>query len=348
MSCFDLDHIRLGAFLVIGAALLATVVLFFSVRDRQREDFLVVTYFDEHVTGLEGDAPVRYRGVEVGRVRHITIAPDKIRVEVLLGLHLDDLRRIGLDPATMRQQMRDERQHLGGEGLRATLQGNLVTGKLFVQLDIHRDPPAPFVPMGFVPEHPYLPSARSSLKSFEMQVMALLGRMPATLDKVDAVLTQAEAKLAEVDARGLGDRAQSLLRHAEEQLLALDLPALADAARTGLTTVTARAGTLAERLDRLLADEGPVATLAAALRRAADEVSRTVHEAAITDTVAAVQGAAANLRNLLDEVRLLVSAWEDAGGGLSDTLRQLRTLGADLAAEPESLLFGPRALRKED
>ena len=45
-----------------------------------------MAYFDESVQGLNKDSPVKYRGVSIGRVGSITVAPDAALVEVILKI----------------------------------------------------------------------------------------------------------------------------------------------------------------------------------------------------------------------------------------------------------------------
>ena len=61
--------------LVLGAGLIAGVLWFSSGGTYRRAYDTYQTYVAESVSGLSLDAPVRYRGVEVGRVRKMALAP---------------------------------------------------------------------------------------------------------------------------------------------------------------------------------------------------------------------------------------------------------------------------------
>lgn len=73
-----------------------------------------VTYFDESVQGLNPDSTVKYRGVDIGRVEKITVAPDKKLVEVVM--------KIDLSPDNARQTY-------------AQLKTAGLTGIVFIDLD---------------------------------------------------------------------------------------------------------------------------------------------------------------------------------------------------------------------
>ncbi len=72
--------------LVLGAGLIAGVQWFSSGGAYRKVYDTYQTYMAESVSGLSLDAPVRYRGVEVGRVRKMALAPGNIQ---LVQLTLD-------------------------------------------------------------------------------------------------------------------------------------------------------------------------------------------------------------------------------------------------------------------
>ena len=61
--------------------------------------FAAVAYFDESVQGLDVGSPVKFRGVTVGDVSDITIAPDHRHVQVTSDIYVDALRRLGIGRA---------------------------------------------------------------------------------------------------------------------------------------------------------------------------------------------------------------------------------------------------------
>ena len=72
------NYTIVGVFvLALGIALIAGVIWLGAGAQYRKsyKDYLV--YMSESVTGLNPNAPVRYKGVSVGRVRDISIAPDR-------------------------------------------------------------------------------------------------------------------------------------------------------------------------------------------------------------------------------------------------------------------------------
>lgn len=80
------DKFKIGLF-VVGSGLLAVVLMIWLGASRYFESSkTVVAYFTESVQGLQADSPVKFRGVPVGRIKAIKLAPDGMLIEVIMGL----------------------------------------------------------------------------------------------------------------------------------------------------------------------------------------------------------------------------------------------------------------------
>lgn len=82
------NYTLVGLFvLVLGAALIGAVLWLGSDQSYSKTYDTYQIYIKESVSGLNLNAPVRYRGVEVGRVQKITLAPDNVeQVQLTLGI----------------------------------------------------------------------------------------------------------------------------------------------------------------------------------------------------------------------------------------------------------------------
>ncbi len=75
---------------------------------------LYSVYFDESVQGLQVDSAIKYRGVEIGKVQSIKVAPDYRLIEVVMKIDLEgDLQNHTI----------------------ATLKTAGITGIVFIELD---------------------------------------------------------------------------------------------------------------------------------------------------------------------------------------------------------------------
>ncbi|AFM24356.1 MlaD family protein [Desulfomonile tiedjei] len=80
------DKFKIGLF-VIGALILGIGLMIWLGASRYFEETqMVVAYFSESVQGLQTDSPVKFRGVPVGRIKAIRLAPNGRLIEVVMSL----------------------------------------------------------------------------------------------------------------------------------------------------------------------------------------------------------------------------------------------------------------------
>lgn len=133
-----------GIFVVAIAALLVALAAWLTRDTGERNIYEISTR--ETVTGLQSQAAVRYRGVDVGKVASIGFDP-KAQGNVLMRLEIDQTAPITRDTF-------------------ATLAYQGVTGLAFVQLDDSGKPAPPLPPNDEIPPRiPLKPSLLSKLAS---------------------------------------------------------------------------------------------------------------------------------------------------------------------------------------
>lgn len=79
----------IGVFLILGFLIGAAAIVWVSATQYFKKGDLYLTYFDESVQGLQKDSPVKYRGLTVGSVASIQVAPDNRLIEVQMKLELE-------------------------------------------------------------------------------------------------------------------------------------------------------------------------------------------------------------------------------------------------------------------
>ena len=75
-----------GLFIASGIAIGLTAIVLLGLTGFLEKGQYYVTYFNESVQGLDVDSPVKYRGVSVGRVESIGVAPDSKLIEVVMKI----------------------------------------------------------------------------------------------------------------------------------------------------------------------------------------------------------------------------------------------------------------------
>ncbi|HZJ71395.1 MAG TPA: MlaD family protein, partial [Planctomycetota bacterium] len=127
---------KLGLFVTLVCTLGVAALVAFGSTKLNRERIDMVTYFDETVQGLDEGSPLKWRGVTIGSVSHIGIAPDRRHVEVHVDVYSDLLRRMGVDIEKLLEPSGDARLRDDmGHDTRVRLVNAGITGLRFLELD---------------------------------------------------------------------------------------------------------------------------------------------------------------------------------------------------------------------
>ena len=78
----------IGLFVITGVIMCVIIIIWVGAADLFMKGSTYVTYFDESVQGLQVDSAVKYRGVEIGKVDSIKVAPDYRLIEVAMKIDL--------------------------------------------------------------------------------------------------------------------------------------------------------------------------------------------------------------------------------------------------------------------
>jgi phospholipid/cholesterol/gamma-HCH transport system substrate-binding protein len=108
------SNFMIGLFVTVGVVIGIAAIVWVGASKYFEEGSLYVTYFDESVQGLQVDSRVKYRGVDIGKVQSIGVAPDRRLVEVVM--------KIDLKGET-------------GQNLVTQLRAAGITGIVFIELD---------------------------------------------------------------------------------------------------------------------------------------------------------------------------------------------------------------------
>ncbi|MBO2563974.1 intermembrane transport protein PqiB [Shewanella algae] len=188
-----------------------------------------VMLFDESVRGLHEGASVEFRGITIGKVVKAPLTlqqygvhgaglsngtiPVLVRIE--LARVFENAESAGLE------QLRSEIDRDLGAGLRASLKtGSLLTGALFIDLDLYPD--AEPYQAGTFMEYPLFPTKRAGVAEIQKQVGQLISKLnnlplESTFQGVNHTLENTSAALAQWDK--VGQRLEQLLKQQEMQAL---------------------------------------------------------------------------------------------------------------------------------
>lgn len=308
----DKSSIIIGLFVVVAVFIGSAAVVWLGVSHYLTAGERYVTYFDESVQGLSADSAVKYRGVTVGRVENISIAPDERHIEVIMKIKMD------INPA---------------ETTVAQLRPVGITGIVFVELNMKEEGD---VETGgeifFEAPYPVIPSRPSGLTELSTRLYALADKM-MEIDVV-AVTKEIEAvasTLREVvgDPR-IGDLIENLNAAAVRLRGVLD----------GLEDALAR-----EDPGQIMAE---VRETLGELRSLMVEARETIHEANLPEiskqTIEAVDTLERKAAILMDRLdctsRVTALEIRDAGFQVREAARAMEDLSERLSLQPSDLFFG--------
>lgn len=264
-----------------------------------------VLFFEDSVRGLTTGAPVEFKGIKVGSVVDVRLEYDEanaaFRIPVVIEIEPERIVERG---DRMKKAPREAFQVLVKRGLRARLAtGNLLTGQLYVDLDMQPKTPVRLAKSGRA--EPELPTVQGNIEQMTVSLRGVLEK----LEKIDIVSIGAELQ-------GTLKGANALTNAPNLEKSINDLSASLVNVRSILQKVDSRAEPITANLEQALA-----------AARAALEKSKS--------TMALVDGVIAADSPLNEHAARLTQE-------LSAAARSIRSLVEMLERNPQSLLFGTK------
>ena len=305
-----MNYAVVGAFvLVLGAALIAGVLWLASGGAWQQKYDLYLAISDESVAGLSLSAPVKYNGVDVGKVREIRLDQDNPERVILL---------FAIERGTPIK-----------EDTEAVLKIQGLTGIAYVELSggARESPPLRASAQSPYPVIRTKPSLSARLENVLTTVLAKLDSTSASINALLGNENRAAFKSALADIAALS----RTLAARKETLDA----GIANAARTfeNGARVTAQIGPVIERM-------GPVIER---MGRSAEAVEKMGNEAALASANAGrtVDSVGADVKRFTAET---LPELERLLGELSVLSASVRRLSEQTERDPRGLLFGRKAV----
>ncbi len=189
-----------GLFVAGGLACAVLVVIWLGMSRFLEKGQFYVTYFDESIQGLVVDSPVKYRGVFIGRVDSIGVAPDSKLIKVVLKIESGQT----LD-----------------SNIVAQLKSVGITGSMFVELD-HREEGEPdqSPTLSFPSEYPIVASKPSEISELLSDISEALNQIKSLdllgiSDKIKLTLDNINQKVSEADVKRISMKMESSLERVD-------------------------------------------------------------------------------------------------------------------------------------
>lgn len=324
-------YFRVGALVVVGAALAVGFILFLTSGTLRGEQAIFETYVRESIAGLDVGAAVRFRGVPVGRVTELGL------VSVVYGAVARDpedttarlvLVRFAVDPDRYGRTSVDSAVRAG---LRVRVASSGVTGLAYLEVDFVPDPARfPPIEVPWAPRFPVIPSVPSTITQVTSAAERVLTRL-ADLD-IEGLVNAATTTLTNIGGQvsGDGDLAATLRDAAATMTALRNAIEGADLAATvrELREAAARIGAAGQSAETLLGS--PEITGAAA----------NIGQAA-NDLRASIARLPAVIQSLELALRTVRGTTGDAQADLGPLLRDLRATASSLRDTAEALRRNP-------
>ncbi len=343
MSAQATNEWKVGAF-IVGGVVATILVLFWLGASRLNTEVVErVTYFDESVQGLDVGAPIKIRGVTMGKVTEIGLAPDRRLVEVRFEAHVEELRKMNA--------LRDGEEPTEEEWpeMRVVVASQGITGVKFLEADFF---PAdtPTVGLTFKPPVSYVPSAPSALKSLEDALRSLGDEVPLAIRDFRAMAVTMEARLDSVDTAGistsivnLSNEMREVLQGTSDSGLGSELRGLISDLRTTTQGVDQALESVAGEGGTLKATAASIDALTAELRATLAHANTVLEGADLAGALGAIEGAADSGRRLADGLAPAGQAMPEVLRDLRSMLRKFEALASLLERDPGVLLRGRSA-----
>jgi paraquat-inducible protein B len=325
---------RLIGLFVLGAlALAVALTLIFGGGSYFGGARKYVAYFEGSVNGLNVGAPVKLKGVTIGRVSDILVQYDLEHNRVLTPVIAEiDLGKIFETRDSQPARVRPTLDELVNKGLRARLSvQSLVTNQLYVDVNFLPDRPVRRVGSDNLglPEIPTLPSSKDEIESTVQEVVKELREVPikdtveaalGSLRKVEQLLSAPETQASIGNLNRTLEDLQRLIRHVDGKVdgLSKGLEGTAKESQALLRTLNGRMGPLLDTTNKALG---------------------SVHE-----TFSQAQGTLGHVNTAVGSVNSAVQGMTDPDSELSTALRDLSEAARSIRALAESLERNPDAL----
>ncbi len=335
------NYFKIGLFVLSAAAILVLAVIAFGVGTLFEEEVIVETYFTTSVQGLDVGSPVKFRGVQIGRVKEMTVVRKEYQTRhryVLIRMTLKKEAFLGAGEKVTRTVVRREVD----QGLRVRLGFQGVTGAAYIEVD-YLDPER-YQPLEFDwrPEYPYIPAAPSIITRITDAVDGILRNLDRI--NIEGIATSLQETLAnlnrtlqQADVAAIGSQAEALLKELRQtnrqlsgKLASLQVEPLLQRADATLAQI----GGMAERA------EAPLQDFLQSSAEASQKLDRLLEQVNASGDLPA---SLSHLRQTLTRLDRLLYSQQDEIESTLQNLQQMsenfRTMSEEARENPSGLLF---------
>jgi phospholipid/cholesterol/gamma-HCH transport system substrate-binding protein len=337
------SYFKIGVFVITATVIGVVGVIILGVGAIFQKQVLVETYIDESVQGLDIGSPVKFRGVQVGKVEQITLTsvqyPTRRRYVLV---------RAGLYPSMFQYPLVDvsDPGFMGEieKGLRVRLAAQGLTGTAYLEADYLDPARYPPLPIDWQPSYPYIPSARSTITRLTESIDTILRNLESI--DIQRLTTVMEGSLVAVtkftetaNLEKIGPQINAILAEFAQTNRQLREVVTGPELKSAISDASAAAGTTRKIVERA---EQPLNEILAGLPQTTEKINAVVNK---LDSIAAeMPETAASLKQTLRRLDRFIAAQQQ---DLETVVRNMRAISQnvkeitdDAKTYPGQVLFG--------
>ena len=204
------SYFRIGLFIVIALAILAAGLIAFGAGQVLRERVYIETYVDATVQGVDVGSPVKFRGVQIGRVSAINFTFNEYGTPQEAGRYNYVIILMEIDremfPGMFSENLTPLIEKNVAQGLRARIEPLGITGMNYIEINYVTDPNQfPPLAVDWKPHYYYIPSAP--------------GQLTNILDSINKIMLQ----LDQLNIGGMSKTGTELLENLNKAVMGAEL-----------------------------------------------------------------------------------------------------------------------------
>lgn len=320
----------IGTFVITACALALAAIMVLGNVTLQEKAYQCILYFPGSLHGLDPGAPVTMRGVQIGKVKDISVVYDPEANSFVIPVHIEITEKSTEDmPSAHFATTRETAVQLIEKGLRATLKmRSIVTGKLYIDLAFYPDTPVNLRGKnsdGGLLEIPTLPSGLEQFTQAitDLPINELIEKISTVLEGMDHLLNSSQSR------EGLTHLASAVTRL--DDILSEAQPALPEAYKQ-----------LQQGLEAFARLANDATTLLSSAERSLEPTAQR-----LDTTLAGIDEAIAAIITTLEDMQALVGEDSDLAYDAGRLVREIeaaarstRLLVEYLMQYPDSFIFG--------
>lgn len=201
MSASKPNFFAIGLFIVAGLGILAGGLIAFGAGQIFRPRIYIETYLDGSVQGIDVGSPVKFRGVQIGKVSQISFSFNEYGSPAAVSRFNYVVILMEIDkemfPGMFDEDLTPLIEKNVAQGMRARIEPLGITGMNYIEINYVNNPAQfPTLAVDWTPHNYYIPSAPGQLTSMLDSVNSIMADMKKlNLEEIQGGLSQLLANL---------------------------------------------------------------------------------------------------------------------------------------------------------